>query len=116
MKLHSEIGKILISFLEAHLELSKVNDSQTEGKQATNLIMAINDLEELLKLNHQKMKQLTKEQHEAICEWIKGNCYTGGLETEEEMNFLVTRFTNQFPPDIKLQKETIKDLKVCKKN
>ena len=63
-----------------------------------------------------KIKQLTKEQHEAICEWIKGNCYTGGLETEEEMNFLVTRFTNQFPPDIKLQKETIKDLKVCKKN
>ena len=49
MKLHSEIGKILISFLEAHLELSKVNDSQTEGKQATNLIMAINDLEELFK-------------------------------------------------------------------
>ena len=47
----------------------------------------------------QKIKQLTKEQHEAICEWIKGNCYTGGLETEEEMNFLVTRFTNQFPPE-----------------
>ena len=57
MKLHSEIGKILISFLKAHLELSKVNDSQTEGKQATNLIMAINDIEEVLKLNQNQTNE-----------------------------------------------------------